>query len=55
MLYVEKKDKKIRNAKWEFDTIYVDGMEGGKHREEDYANYLETKEDDYYWYKIERS
>ena len=38
---------------WCLDTIYSDGMEGGKQREKDYIEYMKTKDDDgVYEYKI---
>ena len=37
---------------WEFLEIYSDRMEGGDQREKDYANYMKTKDDGVYEYKI---
>ena len=37
---------------WSLDTIYSDGMEGGEQREKDYADYMKTKDDGVYEYKI---
>ena len=44
---------KDANDDWSFDTIYSDGMEGGEQREKDYADYMKTKDDGVYEYKIE--
>ena len=34
-----------KKGKWEFHSWYIDGMEGGKHREKEYAeNFKKTKE-----------
>ena len=37
---------------WSLDTIYSDGMEGGDQREKDYADYMKTKDDGVYEYKL---
>ena len=40
------------NDDWEFEEIYSDTMEGGAQREKDYADYMKTKDDGVYEYKI---
>ena len=56
MITIEKRHSRERykdaNDDWSFDTIYSDGMEGGEQREKDYADYMETKDDGVYEYKI---
>ena len=32
-----------KKGKWELDSIYVDGMEGGKRREKEYASNFKTE------------
>ena len=42
-----------KKSEWEFHSWYTDGMEGGKHREKEYAdNYRKTKENNKE-YKVE--
>tara|TARA_Y100000310_G_scaffold154035_1_gene153595 strand:- start:177 stop:362 length:186 start_codon:yes stop_codon:yes gene_type:complete len=41
------------NDKWEFDSIYYDGLEGGKKREKEYAKCFKNKNDGVYEYKVE--
>ena len=41
------------NDDWGFLEIYSDGMENGDQREKDYAEYMRTKDDGVYEYKIE--
>jgi|TARA_B100001013_G_scaffold251165_1_gene156138 hypothetical protein len=54
MITVEKRYKDS-NDKWEFDMIYVDGMEGGKQREEDLAKQMEDKDSEsHFEYRVER-
>ena len=56
MITIEKRHSRERykdaNDDWSFDTIYSDGIEGGKQREKDYAEYMKTKDDGVYEYKI---
>ena len=56
MITIEKRHSRERykdaNDDWSFDTIYSDGMEGGEQREKDYADYMETKDDGVYEYKL---
>ena len=51
MITIEKRFINSDNN-WEFDTIYLDGCEGGEQREKDYADYMKTKDDGVYEYKI---
>ena len=47
MITVYKRSINGKKSDWEFDSIYADGCEGGKHREKEYAqNFLDvnTKE-----------
>ena len=42
-----------KKSEWELDSIYTDGMEGGKKREKEYAdNFRQTKENNKE-YKVE--
>ena len=42
-----------KKGEWELDSIYTDGMEGGKKREKEYAdNFRQTKENNKE-YKVE--
>ena len=42
-----------KKGEWELDSIYTDGMEGGKKREKEYAdNFRQTKENNRE-YKVE--
>ena len=42
-----------KKSEWELDSIYTDGMEGGKKREKEYAdNFRNTKENNKE-YKVE--
>ena len=52
MVVVEKRFKNS-NDKWEFDSIYYDGLESGKKREKDYFNNMKKKDDGVYEYKVE--
>ena len=56
MITIEKRHSRERykdaDDDWSFDTIYSDRMEGGEQREKDYANYMKTKDDGVYEYKI---
>ena len=40
------------NDKWEFDSTYYDGLEGGKKREKEYAKCYRNKNDGVYEYKV---
>ena len=40
------------NDKWEFDSTYYDGLEGGKKREKEYAKCFKNKNDGMYEYKV---
>ena len=41
MITVYKRNINGKKGDWEFDSIYADGCEGGKHREKEYAqNFL---------------
>ena len=40
------------NDKWEFGSIYYDGLEGGKKREKEYAKCFKNKNDGMYEYKV---
>ena len=59
MLIVEKRYSRKRykdaNDDWSFDTIYSDGMEGCKKREDDYEKEMKRKDDGVYEYKVRRS
>ena len=56
MITIEKRYNRKRyedaDDDWSFDTIYSDTMEGGEQREKDYADYMKTKDDGVYEYKI---
>ena len=56
MITIEKRFSRERykdaDDDWSLDTIYSDGMEGGEQREKDYADYMKTKDDGVYEYKI---
>jgi len=56
MITIEKRLSRERykdaNDAWGFLEIYYDGMEGGEQREKDYADYMKTKDDGVYEYKI---
>ena len=41
-----------KKGKWELDSIYTDGMEGGKKREKEYASNFKKKENNIE-YKVE--
>ena len=41
-----------KKSEWEFHSWYTDGMEGGKHREKEYAENFKKKEYDKE-YKVE--
>ena len=41
-----------KKSEWEFHSIYIDGIEGGKKREKEYADNFKKKEKDTE-YKIE--
>ena len=41
-----------KKGKWEFHSWYIDGMEGGKRREKEYASNFKKKENDRE-YKVE--
>ena len=41
-----------KKGKWELDSVYTDGMEGGKKREKEYAENFKKKEYDKE-YKVE--
>ena len=41
-----------KKGKWEFHSSYVDGLEGGKYREKEYASNFKTK-DNNKEYKVE--
>ena len=41
-----------KKGKWELDSVYTDGMEGGKKREKEYANNFKKKENNIE-YKVE--
>ena len=51
MVVVEKRYKNS-NDKWEFDSIYYDGLENGMKREKEYANFFKNKNDGIYEYKV---
>ena len=54
-LAAREKRYKDSNDKWEFDMIYVDGMEGGKQREEDLAKQMEDKDSEcHFEFRVER-
>ena len=38
MITVYKRSINGKKSDWEFDSIYVDNLEGGKHREKEYAD-----------------
>ena len=56
MITIEKRYNRKRyedaDDDWSFDTIYSDTMEGGEQREKDYADYMKTKDDGVYEYKL---
>ena len=56
MITIEKRYNRKRyedaDDDWSFDTIYSDTMEGGEQREKDYADYMRTKDDGVYEYKV---
>ena len=56
MITIEKRLSRERykdaDDDWSFDTIYSDTMEGGEQREKDYADYMKTKDDGVYEYKL---
>jgi hypothetical protein len=56
MITIEKRLSRERykdaNEDWEFLEFYYDGTEGGDQREKDYADYMKTKDDGVYEYKI---
>ena len=41
-----------KKGKWELDSVYTDGMEGGKKREKEYASNFKKKENNIE-YKVE--
>ena len=51
MVSIERRFKNS-NDKWEFDSIYCDGLEGGKKREKEYAKCFKNKNDGVYEYKV---
>jgi hypothetical protein len=56
MITIEKRfsRKRYKDADddWEWTETYSDGMEGGTQREKDYADYMRTKDDGVYEYKV---
>jgi|TARA_B100002003_G_scaffold115642_1_gene106877 hypothetical protein len=56
MITIEKRLSRERykdaNDDWAWTETYSDGMEGGDQREKDYADYMKTKDDGVYEYKI---
>ena len=56
MITIEKRysRKRYKDADddWSWTETYSDGMEGGDQREKDYADYMKTKDDGIYEYKI---
>ena len=56
MITIEKRLSRERykdaNDDWVWTETYSDGMEGGDQREKDYADYMKTKDDGVYEYKI---
>tara|TARA_B100000809_G_C14751520_1_gene392331 strand:- start:91 stop:270 length:180 start_codon:yes stop_codon:yes gene_type:complete len=57
MIIIEKRHSRKRyndaNDDWRWCETYSDGMEGGNQREKDYVEYMKTKDDGVYEYKIE--
>ena len=56
MITIEKRYSRERykdaDDDWEWTETYSDRMEGGAQREKDYADYMRTKDDGVYEYKI---
>ena len=56
MITIEKRLSRERykdaDDDWGWTETYSDGMEGGAQREKDYADYMKTKDDGVYEYKI---
>jgi len=56
MITIEKRysRKRYKDADddWSWTETYSDGMEGGDQREKDYADYMKTKDDGVYEYKL---
>ena len=56
MITIEKRYSRERyedaDDNWCWSETYSDGMEGGEQREKDYADYMKTKDDGVYEYKL---
>ena len=56
MITIEKRYNRKRyedaDDDWSLDTIYSDGLEGGKQREKDFAKQMKTTDDGVYEYKV---
>ena len=55
MITVYQRETNGKKSKWNFHSIYSDGLEGGEHREKEYAqNFKEANKDkDRVEYKVE--
>lgn len=57
MITIEKRYSRNRykdaDDDWRWCETYSDGMKGGEQREKDYIEYMKTKDDGVYEYKIE--
>ena len=54
MITIHQRDTNGKKSIWKFHSIYYDGLEGGEHREKEYAqNFKDANEEDRIEYKVE--